>query len=142
MAEKYDFLSDEWFVAARKIRDELAPSATQPVQELRMNLVITGAPFNDGAEIKTHIDTSGKKMEIDTGHVEDPEVTITADYNTIKAFFIDQDYTMGMQAYMAGKLKIDGDITKLMTMQQGSPDPVATEMGERIKEITAPTTPS
>ena len=62
VAEKYDFLSDEWFVAARKIRDELAPSATQPVQELRMNLIITGAPFNDGAEIKTHIDTSGQKI--------------------------------------------------------------------------------
>jgi putative sterol carrier protein len=137
VAEKYDFLSDEWFVAARKIRDELAPEATTPVQELRMNLVITGAPFNDGTEIKTHVDTSGSKMEMDTGHVEDPEVTITADYATIKAFFIDQDYTLGIQAYMAGKLKIDGDITKLMTMQQGSPDPVAVTMGERIKEITA-----
>ena len=137
MAEKYAFLSDEWFVAARKIRDELVPVATQPVQEVRMNLVITGAPFNDGAEIKTHVDTSNGKVEMDTGHVDDPEVTITADYATIKAFFIDQDYTLGMQAYMAGKLKIDGDITKLMTMQQGSPDPVAQTMSERIKEITA-----
>jgi len=137
VAEKYPFLSDEWFVAARKIRDELAPAATQPVQALRMNLIITDAPFNDGAEIKTHVDTSGGNLDMDTGHVADPEITITADYATIKAFFIDQDYTLGMQAYMAGKLKIEGDVTKLMTLQQGSPDPVAEQMGERIKEITA-----
>jgi hypothetical protein len=137
VAEKYDFLSDEWFVAARSIRDELAPKVTPPSQELRMNLVITGAPFNEGADIKTHVDTSGGQMSMDIGHIEEPEVVITADYDTVKAFFVDQDYSLGMQAYMAGKLKIEGDVTKLMTMQQSAtPDPVAATLTERIKAIT------
>ena len=29
----------------------------------------------------------------------------------------------GMQAFMAGKIKVQGDMTKLMAMQQGAPDP-------------------
>jgi putative sterol carrier protein len=136
VAEKYDFLTDEWFEAARQIRDELASGVAPPAQELRMNLVITGAPFNEGADIKTHVDTSAGQMEMDTGHIENPELTITADYDTMKAFFVNQDYTVGMQAYMAGKLKIEGDITRLMMMQPGTPDPVAIEMGERIKAVT------
>jgi hypothetical protein len=137
VADKFDFLSDEWFVAARKIRDEFAPSTVPPASQVRMNLIITGAPFNDGAEIKTHVDTSGGEMKMDTGHVDDPDVTITIDYDTTKAMFVDQDTNAGMQAYMAGKIKVQGDMTKLMTMQTGTPDPVAAEVGERIKQITA-----
>jgi putative sterol carrier protein len=41
-----------------------------------------------------------------------------------------------MQAFMAGKIKVQGDMTKLMAMQQGAPDPVAEEVAAKIKEIT------
>jgi putative sterol carrier protein len=139
VAEKYPFLTDEWFVAARKIRDELATAAVTPTQEVRMNLIITDAPFNSGAEIKTHVDTSSGEMKMDTGHIDDPDVTITVDYDTTKAIFVDQDAAVGMQAFMAGKIKVQGDMTKLMTLSQGSPDPTAVEIGERIKAITADT---
>jgi putative sterol carrier protein len=137
VADKYDFLSDDWFVAARKIRDEMAPAVAPPTQQVRMNLVITEAPFNDGAEIKTHVDTSNGEVRMDEGHVEDPEITITADYATMKTFFVDQDYAAGMQAYMAGKIKVQGDMTKLLGLQATTPDPAAVEIAERIKAITA-----
>ena len=42
-----------------------------------------------------------------------------------------------MQAFMAGKIKVEGDMTKMMALQQGTPDPAAQEMAERIKEMTA-----
>jgi putative sterol carrier protein len=137
VADKYDFLSDEWFVAARKIRDEFTAESAPPAQQVKMNLIITGAPFNDGAEIKTHVDTSSGEMKMDTGHIDEPDVTITADYDTTKAIFVDQDATVGMQAFMAGKIKVQGDMTKLMTLSQGPADPAAVEIGERIKAITA-----
>ena len=38
-----------------------------------------------------------------------------------------------MQAFMAGKIKVQGDMTKLMAMQQGAPDPKAAEIAERIQ---------
>jgi putative sterol carrier protein len=43
---------------------------------------------------------------------------------------------VGMQAFMAGKIKVQGDMTKLMAMQQAGPDPVAAEVAGRIKAIT------
>jgi hypothetical protein len=38
---------------------------------------------------------------------------------------------------MAGKVKVQGDMTKMMAMQQGTPDPEAQAMAEKLKEITA-----
>ena len=65
------------------------------------------------------------------------EVTVTVDYPTAKAIFVEQNPQAGMQAFMAGKIKVQGDMTKLMAMQQGTPDPAAAEIAAKIKEITA-----
>jgi putative sterol carrier protein len=50
---------------------------------------------------------------------------------------VDGNPQAGMQAFMAGKVKVQGDMTKLMAMQQGSPDPNAQKLAEAIKDITA-----
>jgi len=42
-----------------------------------------------------------------------------------------------MQAFMAGKIKVQGDMTKLMAMQQTAPDPGAVELAQKIKDMTA-----
>ena len=41
-----------------------------------------------------------------------------------------------MQAFMSGKIKVQGDMAKLMAMQQGAPDPKAAEIAARIQAIT------
>ncbi len=73
---------------------------------------------------------------MELGHIADPEVTVTVDYATAKAIFVDQNPQVGMQAFMAGKIKVQGDMTKLMAMQQGGADPVAGEVAEKIKAVT------
>lgn len=137
MADKYEFLSTEWMDAARAIRDEAGTPGTPPAHVVKMNLVITDAPFNDGAEIQAHMDTTDGEAKMDLGHLEGPDLTVTVDYDTAKAIFIDQNPQAGMQAFMAGKVKVQGDMTKLMAMQQGTPDPAAQEIALKIKEITA-----
>ena len=136
MADKFDFLSTEWMDAARAIRDEAGAPATPPAHVVKMNMIITDAPFNDGAEIQAHMDTTGGDTKLDLGHLEGPDLTVTVDYDTAKAIFIDQNPQAGMQAFMAGKVKVQGDMTKLMAMQQGTPDPGAQAIAEKIKEIT------
>jgi len=42
-----------------------------------------------------------------------------------------------MQAFMAGKVKVQGDMTKLMAMQTATPNPDAQAFAEKVKEITA-----
>jgi hypothetical protein len=37
---------------------------------------------------------------------------------------------------MAGKIKVQGDMTKLMAMQSGPPDETAHEVAKKIADIT------
>jgi putative sterol carrier protein len=137
VADKYEFLSPEWMDAVRAIRDEMPGSDSPPAHIVRMNLVITEAPFDAGKEIEAHMDTSQGDVQMDIGHLDSPDLTVTVDYATAKAIFIDQNPQAGMQAFMAGKVKVQGDMSKLMAMQASTPDPGAQAIADRIKEITA-----
>ena len=132
------FLSDAWMDEAKKIREEVGDSDTPPAHKVRMNMVIVDCPDGVGAEgsVNTHMDTSSGQVEMDLGHLDEPDLTVTADYATAKAIFVDQNPQAGMQAFMSGKIKVQGDMAKLMAMQQGAPDPKAAEIAARIQAIT------
>jgi hypothetical protein len=133
----YEFLTDEWMVEAKRLRDEAGTPASPPAHTIRMNQIVTGAPFTDGADILAHLDTSGGQLEMDLGHLESPDLTVTIDFETAKAIFVEQNPQAGMQAFMAGKIKVQGDMTKLMAMQQTAPDPAAIALAGQIKDMTA-----
>ena len=133
---KYPFLSEDWMTEARKIREDFAGKGGGATpQAVKMNQNITNVPFGEGT-IKAHMDTSSGQMEMDLGHLDSADVTITIDYDTAKAIFVEGNPQAGMQAFMAGKIKVEGDMTKLMAMQGGAPDASALEMAAKIKEIT------
>lgn len=136
MADKYEFLSPEWVAAAKEIQESMPKPEAPPAHAVKMNLVITEAPFSD-ADIHAHMDTSDGEVKMDLGHMESPDLTVSVDWATAKAIFVDQNPQAGMQAFMAGKVKVQGDMTKLMAMQQSAPDPAAQAVAEKIKEITA-----
>lgn len=132
---KYPFLSDEWLSEARRIREEYRGKGQKVPHVVRMNQVITNVPFGEGT-IQAHMDTSSGELELDTGHLDAPDLTVTLDYETAKAILVEGNPQAGMQAFMAGRVKVEGDMTKLMVMQTAAPDPSATEVAARIKEIT------
>ena len=133
----YEFLTDEWMAEAKRLRDEAGAPASPPAHVIRMNQVITGAPFKNGDDILAHMDTSEGQLQMDLGHLENPDLTVTIDFDTAKAIFVEQNPQAGMQAFMAGKIKVQGDMTKLMAMQQTAPDPAAIALAEKIKDMTA-----
>jgi putative sterol carrier protein len=135
VADKYAFLSDEWMSEARNLREAYRGKTQAPAHAVKMNQVITNVPFGEGT-INSHMDTSGGDVEFETGHLDVADVTVTLDYDTAKAIFVDGNPQAGMQAFMAGKIKVQGDMTKLMAMQQTSPDASAAELQQKIKDIT------
>ena len=138
MAGKHAFLSEEWLDEARRIGEEYGGQLDAGEYLVRMNQVITEVPFGDGT-VRTHIDSSSGTMEMETGHLEEPDVTVTLDYQTARAIFIEGNRDAGMQAFMAGRVVVQGDMTKLllaMQQQQVTPDPRAAEIHRRIQEIT------
>ena len=133
----HEFLSDDWMSAVHAIRDKYADEAPPVPYKIRMNQVISGAPFDDGTDIHIYMDTSDGTMKLEKGELESPEVTISTDWDTARKIFVDQDQAAGMQAFMAGKIKVQGDMTKLMMMNAVQPDEVAKKVAAEIKEITA-----
>ncbi|MGH9122130.1 MAG: SCP2 sterol-binding domain-containing protein [Acidimicrobiales bacterium] len=135
---KYAFLSEEWLQAAHRVREELAknpPPASLPV---RMNQIITGVPFGDPV-VHAYLDTSAGWVDIATGHLDHPDLTITLDYPTAKAILIDGDAQAAMSAFLAGRIRVDGDVTKLLGLQaEGAAghEQGAREAWSQLRDIT------
>jgi putative sterol carrier protein len=139
VAEQYEFLSDEWLEAVRRLREEMPEPEAQPPVTMKMNVVVIDTPF-DGGDMKGHVDTSKGELLVEEGHLDGPDLTVTVEYATAKAIFVEQDLTVAMQAFMAGKVKVQGDITKLMALQAQAitPDENAVAIAQAVKDMTAP----
>lgn len=133
----HPFLSDEWMTEAKAIREKYADQVPAVTAVIRINQVVTDVPFGDG-EVRSFIDTSSGSMAMDLGELDTPDATITTDYATAKALFVDQDQAATMQAFMSGKIKVQGDMMKIMSMQTAIPsNEVTDKISEEIKGITA-----
>jgi putative sterol carrier protein len=129
---KYAFLSDDWFTEAEKLvaaHDTEAP----PHANVQINVVVTGTPFD--RDVEMHMGARDGQGDWGKGHVDDADVTLTTDYGTAKEIFVSGNPTAGMQAFMAGKVKVQGDMSKLMASQQGAPGGNP-ELSKALQDIT------
>lgn len=137
MATAHAFLSPDWMTAARTLRDTMPRPDAPPPVAVRMNLVVTETPFD--ADVQGHIDTTDGEVVIEDGHLDAPDLTVTVDYATARSIFIDQDAAAAMQAFMGGRIKVDGDMSKMLAMQASAaaPDANAQALAEALRAITA-----
>lgn len=136
------FLSDEWMDAARGIREKYADQVPSVDADLRINQVVTDVPFGNDT-VHSYLDTSSGSVVMELGELDDPDVTVTTDYATAQALFVDQDPTVAMQAFMNGRVKVQGDMMKLMAMQTSLPSNEFSEkIAQEIKDITEPAPPA
>jgi hypothetical protein len=127
---KHPFLSDDWFAEVEKLVEKHGADAPSQANVM-VNLVITETPFGD--ERQMHMGARDGKGEWGLGHREDAEVTLTTDYTTAKQVFASNDPNAGMQAFMQGKVRVQGDMAKLMASQQQGGNPA---LQAAIQEMT------
>jgi hypothetical protein len=133
----HQFLSESWIEAARDIRHRYSGDVPVIDVVVRINVITTKVPFGDGS-ISAYIDTSNGSLEMELGSIEESDLTVTTDYETARKLFVEQDPTASMQAFMAGRIKVEGDITRLMVMQTSLPQTDKTDaVAAEIKAITA-----
>ena len=133
----HPFLSQEWMDAVKDIRAKYADRAAKISQSIKINQVVTDVPFGDGT-VTTYMDTSSGDLVMDLGELEGADCTVTTDYATAKAISVDQDQAAGMQAFMSGKIKVLGDMMKMMALQTAIPqDDVSKAIADEIKALTA-----
>lgn len=107
------FLSDEW---AKEVTNRLQTSEEVMKAAKGLNVtiqqVVTDAP---GGESKHRLKVTGGIPEVALGGVDKAEATITQNYATIVA--VDKGELNPQAAFMQGKLKIQGNLMKLMQLQ-------------------------
>lgn len=137
MTQPEPFLSDAWIANALALRAEFEDQIPPPPIAVKMNVVVTDIDHRDDDELHGHIDSSDGDIIVEQGHLEEPELTITVDYATAKAAFVTRDPQAVMQAFFAGKIMVEGDVSRLMALQAEPPNDAATEMYQRLSAMTS-----
>ena len=132
------FLSEDWVAQAKAIRDEFKDVEIPVTHSIRANLVISGVPFGEG-HVEAHFDTTQGTVDLGLGHIPGADFHVTMDYDTARAIIVEQDPQAGVQAFMAGRVKVKGDMTKLMALQQiGLPSVPSGDLQARLSTLTDP----
>ncbi len=133
---KFEFLSDEWIAAVALLRDEYHTEGLRAPVTLRANLVVTEVPFSS-EDLLAYVDTSGGGLVIDRGQLEGPDLSIMVTWATAKALLVEGNPQAALSAFMEGKVRIEGDVGKLMAFQSGVVDPSTQQVAARIRALTA-----
>ena len=108
------FLSEEW---AQEVTNALNSSeqfqSTASNQAVKLQQVVTDTP--DGGEAKYYFTLDGGKAQVGIGEITEAEATLTQSYETAVA--ITKQELNAQNAFMQGKLKISGNMMKLMQLQ-------------------------
>ncbi|MDQ3962621.1 MAG: SCP2 sterol-binding domain-containing protein [Actinomycetota bacterium] len=108
------FLSEEWaqeVTNALNASDDFESAASG--QSVKLQQVVTDTP--DGGEQKYFFTLDGGKVQVGLGEITDAEATLTQSYETAVA--ITKQELNPQNAFMQGKLKISGNMMKLMQLQ-------------------------
>lgn len=133
LTTRYRFLSDEWFIEVRRIQQEHDHAVPLEI-DVRMNLRVTETPF--GADRIMYMATSGGRADWGEGHLDEADVTLTLGYETARGMFVDGDPQAAIEAFMAGRIVVQGDLTRLMALQTAPPPPGAAALTRALQEIT------
>ncbi|MBV8757328.1 MAG: SCP-2 sterol transfer family protein [Deltaproteobacteria bacterium] len=127
---RYQFLSDEWFTEVDRLiaaaGDLQIPSAMKAVE---VNVTVTSPTGNTELFMKDGMFSRGHQASAPT------KLTIPADL--ARKIFVDGDTAAGVQAFLEGKMQVEGDLAKLVAMQTVEPSEPQKQLTKRIAEITA-----
>ena len=128
---KFKFLSAEWFDKVAELKnaagDLQVPAA---MHDLVINITVTGSDFGS-------VDIAMASGMIEKGHHANAPTKMTLPVDLAHRLFIDNDQSAGMQGFMSGQIKIEGDMSKLMAMQTVQPSAAQKALQKQILEVTA-----
>lgn len=126
----YPFLSDEWFTKV----DELVAAAGDLQIPPAMKAVAVNVTITDPAGAETRLFMRDGLFV--RGHHEAP-TTLTLGVDLARKIFIEADTAAGVQAFLTGEIKVDGDLAQLVAMQTVEPSAPQQRLTQQIAAITA-----
>jgi putative sterol carrier protein len=106
------FLSEEW---AQEVKNALASNDSVKSAAGSMSARIQQVVTAPDGEKRYWFKLEGGEVDLGMGDIDNPDATITQDYDTAAA--LSKNELTGTAAYMSGKLRVSGDLMKLMQLQ-------------------------
>ena len=123
------YLSQDWLDQGKKLSES---QPERPGATAKMQYVVTGGPEGD---IKYYwVLENGKLLESQLGEMSDAEVTLTQSYDDAKK--IQQGELDANAAFMQGRVKVTGNMAKLMALLPLTNAPEYKALQEQIGAIT------
>src|SRR5579864_9520300 len=123
------WLTQEWLDETRKMSES---QPERPGASARMQYVVTGGP--DGDIEYYWVLENGKLLDSKLGRLEDAEVTLTTAYPD--ALKIQKGELDANAAFMQGKVKVTGNMAKVMSLLPITNAPEYKQLQTEIAEIT------
>jgi putative sterol carrier protein len=123
------WLSQEWMDESKKLA---ADQPERPGASARMQYIVTGGP--DGDVHYYWILENGKILESTLGDLPDAEVTMTQTYEDAQK--IQKGELDANAAFMQGRIKVSGNMAKLMSLMPLTNAPEYKELQTKIESIT------
>ncbi len=126
----HEFLSPSWF---EKV-DELIAAAgdlqiPEAMKQVEVNVTVTSPAGDIPLFMKDGLFTQGHKPGATT--------TLTLAADLARKIFVDADVSAGVQAFLTGEIKVEGDLAKLVAMQTVEPSEPQKQLTREIAAITA-----
>src|SRR5687767_13470998 len=126
---RYPFLSPTWFdkvdeLIARAGDLEIPPE----MKAVTLNVTITGP----GGDAEVNIENG----VIARGHRPGAPTTLALSTELARKVFVDGDMAAGVQAFLTGEMKADGDLAKLVAMSTVEPSERQKALTREIAAIT------
>lgn len=124
------FLSEEWFAQVAEI-EAAAGNLNVPASlaNLALNLTVTGTAAGN-----VDLCLNGGRFEKGLNASAPTKLTLPADL--ARRIFLDNDQNAGMQGFMSGQIRVEGDMSKLMALQSARPSEEQRAVLGKIKAIT------
>ena len=124
------YLTQEWLDESRKLAED---QPVRPGATAKMQYVVTGAP--EGEDIKYYwVLEDGKLLDSQLGEAADSDFTLTMSYDDAKK--VQQGELDPNAAFMQGRMKVSGNMAKLMSLLPLTNSPEYRALQEQIREIT------
>jgi putative sterol carrier protein len=119
------FLSEEW---AQEVKNLLQTNEQLKSSAGSMTAKIQQVVTTPDGEVRYWFTLEGGNVDLGMGDIENPDATISQDYDTAAA--LSKSELTGTAAYMSGKLRVSGDLMKLMQLQG-----VLGQLPQALKEL-------
>lgn len=131
------FLSKEWFDQVMALRAEAealmgADGIPDGVKQVKLNITVPHASGDKQFSVKDG--------DAQVGHIGDAETKLTVEYDVARRLIIEGDVSAGMQAFMAGQIRVEGDMSKLLVLQQHLAAPQTAEqqaLRQKVVDFTS-----